>query len=112
MWPNCCHKCSNLFRTLSFLRSEKNLAWLNPLGAEISASLAHHAVLRMYGGSVSERDSDEEADDADSERHGAQMHYLYYFGDSQVFFEHVMPGASANSHGLRFLYRRRAQADQ
>jgi hypothetical protein len=85
---------------------------LETIAAEISASLAHHAVPRMYGGSVSERDSDEEADDADSDRHGAQMHYLYSFGDSQVFFEHVMPGASANSHGLRFLYRRRAQADQ
>ena len=39
------------------------------------------------------------------------LHYVVQFGDSAVFFEHVMPNASASSHGLRFLYRNRAAAD-
>ena len=39
------------------------------------------------------------------------LHYVVQFGDSAVFFEHVMPNASASSHGLRFLYRERATAD-
>jgi hypothetical protein len=43
---------------------------------------------------------------------GPVMSYLYQFGDSDVFFTHVMPGATASAHGLRFLYQQRATADQ
>jgi hypothetical protein len=39
------------------------------------------------------------------------LHYVVQFGDFAVFFEQVMPNASASSHGLCFLYRNRAAAD-
>jgi hypothetical protein len=50
--------------------------------------------------------------DASNSAEGDRLTYLVQFGDSQVYFDHVAPGSTANSHGLRFLYRQRAMKDQ
>jgi hypothetical protein len=79
----------------SFSKFEVSNTDINELefvAGSIAADLANQVVPHVEGGNV--------------------MHYLYAFGDSAVCFDHVMPGATASAHGLRFLYRKRAMADQ
>ena len=77
---------------------------LETLVAEYAADLADNIAADLVRDRKTRGGS---AHDAES-----SMVYLAQFGDSQVHFDHVAPGSTANSHGLRFLYRQRAVKDQ
>ena len=98
------HVFNGLLRWLPDEVEQVDINDLETLVAEYAADLADNIAADLVRDRKTRGGS---AHDAES-----SMVYLAQFGDSQVHFDHVAPGSTANSHGLRFLYRQRAVKDQ